>query len=289
LINLFEQRAEPIALNHSQSEYPLVADARRQGTREIYSINKVVVSDRSGHRRLASPFFASRSNGAEALYWQLRRRRLQVNDDSTDAMLAIVDGSFRPAMTDEFVVSVETLCFNRDLPARLPYGGGNPVLTAQSGPAAITAVRALTPFSPTLRLATGEGLLWRLVSHLLLNHLSLTGAEEGAETLREILRLYDYRDAAETRTLINAVTSITHRRATARVANGGLARGLDIHLEMDPRQIDTPNAFLFGAVFERFLAVYANLNSFTRLTLRLKGSSDPVKVWSARSGDRTVA
>jgi len=51
-------------------------------------------------------------------------------------------------------------------------------------------VRALTPFTPTLRLASGEGLLWRLLSHLLLNHLSLVDAS-GAEALREMLRLKD--------------------------------------------------------------------------------------------------
>jgi hypothetical protein len=61
------------------------------------------------------------------------------------------------------------------------------------------------------------------MSHLLLNHLSLVDAAGGADALREMLRLYDYRDTPETRALISGIGTIKHRRSTARVRSGGLA------------------------------------------------------------------
>jgi type VI secretion system protein ImpG len=288
IVNLFRQHAEPIELTHELSEYPLVPDARRHATREIYSVDRVVVTERSGRARIATPFFARAADeGGDALHWQLRRRRLQAGDDSTDAAIALFDTGFHPAAVTDRVISVETTCLNRDLPTQLPYGGPHPMLRATEGPAANTTMRALTPFTPTSRLHAGEGLLWRLLSHLQLNHLSLVDGG-GAEALREMLRLYDYRDAPETRALINAIEAIAHRRSTARIPSGGLACGLDIELTINPRQTDTGTAYLFGAVLERFLSLYAALNSFTRLSVRSTGSSEPLKSWPARAGDRPL-
>lgn len=288
IVNLFRQHAEPIELTHEVSEYPLVPDARRHATREIYSVDRVVVTERSGRARTATPFFARAADeGEDALHWQLRRRRLQLGDDSTDAAIALFDAGFHPATMANRVISVETTCLNRDLPAQLPYGGPHPILRATEGPAANATVRALTPFTSTSRLQAGEGLLWRLLSHLQLNHLSLVDGG-GAEALREMLRLYDYRDVPETRALINAIAAISHRRSTARVPAGGLACGLDIELTINPRQTDTGTAYLFGAVLERFLSLYAGLNSFTRLSVRSTGTSEPLKIWPARAGDRPL-
>jgi type VI secretion system protein ImpG len=288
IVNLFSQHAEPIELTHELSEYPLVPDSRRHRTREIYSVDRVVVTDRNGHQRVATPFFArGHERSGDALHWQLRRRHVQAGDESTDAMIALVDSAFHPAAPADRVISVETTCLNRDLPAQLPYGGPHPVLKGVEGSAALLPVRALTPFTPTLRLASGEGMLWRLLSHLLLNHLSLVDAS-GAEALREMLRLYDYRDAPETRALINAVEAIGHRRSTARVASGGLASGIDIDVALNPRHTDAGTAYLFGGVLERFLALYANLNSFTRLTLRFAAGPEPLKTWPARTGERPL-
>ena len=45
---------------------------------------------------------------------------------------------------------------------------------------------------------------WRLISHLSLGHLSVVGGETAAEALREVLRLYDFRDSAESRAAIRA-------------------------------------------------------------------------------------
>jgi type VI protein secretion system component VasA len=55
--------------------------------------------------------------------------------------------------------------------------------------------------------------LWRLVSHLTLNHLSL--ADGKAEALREILRLYDFADSAETRKQIEGVLQVVGRGSSA--------------------------------------------------------------------------
>jgi type VI secretion system protein ImpG len=289
IINLFEQRAEPVVLTRAVSEYPVLPDARRHATREVYAVNEVSVTERTGQSRAAATLFGRLAEAGEAsLHWQLRRRRLVEGDTGTDARIALVDAAAGPAAVTDGVLTIETTCLNRDLPARLPYGGGHPMLSIARGPAGVNGVQALTPFSPTLRLVGGDQLLWRLLSHLKLGHLSIADGTGGPETLREMMRLYDYRDAPESHALIDAITAVTQRRSTARVEDGGLARGLDVDIEMETRAIEPGQAFLFGQVLDRFFGLYVNLNSFSRLSLRLKGASRPLKTWAPRSGAKAL-
>lgn len=291
LVNLFEQRAEPIVLSRAVSEYAVVPDARRHATREVYAVDEVSVADRTGTSRLATPLFTRpiEHGDGPALHWQLRRRREIDTDASTDARLALIDQVAGLDAATDSVLTVETTCLNRDLPSRLPYGGGQPALATTRSRGEVGRLQALMPFTPVLRLPTGEGLLWRLLSHIKLSHLSLVDGAAGPDAFREMMRLYDHRDVPETHALVEAITAVSSRRATARVAEGGLARGLDVTVEMDTRLIEPGVAFLFGHVLDRFLGLYVNLNSFTRLTLRAKGASRPLKVWPPRSGGKVLA
>ena len=73
------------------------------------------------------------------------------------------------------MLSVDALCLSRDLPTDLPFGGGHPTLRLVEGAAAVAAIRAVTPPSTTLRPPLRERGFWRLVSHLSLGHLAVTG------------------------------------------------------------------------------------------------------------------
>ena len=290
IVNLFTQRAEPIVLSRAVSEYAIVPDARRHATREVYSVDDVILVDRTGSSQAASPLFGRRVDQADALppQWQLRRR-FGAGETSTDARLAFVDPAERLDSSVDSVLTVETTCLNRDLASRLPYGGNQPVLTMKRSVGDGGRLRALTPFTSTIRLKNDEGLLWRLLSHLKLGHLSLVGDANGPEPLREMMRLYDHRDGDEIRALIEAIIGVRSRRSTARLSNGGLARGLDVDVEIDSRTVEPGVAFLFGQVLDRFLGLYVNLNSFTRLSIRTKGAARPIKTWAPRSGAKILS
>ena len=63
------------------------------------------------------------------------------------------------------------------------------------------------------RFERGRGALWRLISHLSLNHLSLSAG--GIDAIREMLRLYDLPRSAVTRRQIEALVAIDFKPATA--------------------------------------------------------------------------
>ncbi|MBO0662663.1 type VI secretion system baseplate subunit TssF [Jiella sp. MQZ9-1] len=283
VVNLFRQLCEPITLDGTRTEYRLIPDSRRQKSREIHSVTAVNVGERTGTRYPSVPFFGRTRTSHTGVYWQVNR---QFSDDgSSDVDIAFVDENRRSTGPLDAVASVETLCLNRDLPESLPFGGGHPHLSLVDGMETIEAVEALVPPTPTVRLDEADGRNWRLMSHLLLNHLSL--ADQGGSALKDILKLYAFRDTPETRQLAGSIASIETTSATTRI-QAGMVPGTEIALTFDPATIDRPSAYLFGAVLDRFFGLYTSINSYTRLTVHLRGQSRPVARFAPRAAERPL-
>ncbi|ASG25153.1 type VI secretion system baseplate subunit TssF [Nitrospirillum viridazoti] len=300
VVNLFRQSAEPIILGHDATEYLVQADARRPEAREIYAIERVRASSPRGEKAEFLPLYGNHHGtdpSRHQHFWHAMRRPRGGRDASSEMYLSLVDLGLNPNAPPDWTVSVETLCFNRDLPAQLPFGGGHPRMhLTEGGP--IAGVTCLTPPTAVVRPQTGDGARWRLISHLNLNHLSLVDGQGGrdgqggAAALRELLKLYDLKDTPETRAIIDSVTGIGYRRATARAPHAdfaALCRGVDIDLVMDPERAGAMGIYLPSAVLERFFALYTSINSFTRLTVRAKGRKEALVRWGARIGAKVTA
>lgn len=286
VVNLFRQTCEPISVDGTRTEYRLLPDARRQKTREIYSVDRVLLTSARGQEEFCQPFFGrSQRAGNSTVFWQAYRR-FDADDGTSDMEIAFVNNQRRMADPIDAVASIDAICINRDLPERLPFGGGHPRLQLASGHQAIAGVEALIPPTPAVRMNDQEGRNWRLMSHLLLNHLSLF--DNGGAALKDILSLYAFRDSPETKQLIDALIYIRADNATARLGSGGMVPGTDIKLEFDPVGIDRPSAFLFGAVLDRFFSLYTSVNNFTRLSVSMKGQSKPIAIWPARAAERPL-
>lgn len=294
IVNLFQQRAEPIRLDNRAAEYRVVPDARRVGATEVYAIQSVTASAPDGSSRAFRPFFGLDHAAADddgIAYWHAVRHLAESDDGGTEVFLAFVDDDFDPNAPLDYAVSVETLCLNRDLPARLPFGGGNPRLELVEASSAVAKVLCVTAPTPTRRPPLGRGTRWRLISHLVLNHLSISGEEDGADALRAILQLYDFQDSAQTRALINSLRRVSTRPGIARVPGpgiGGMCRGLDVEVEFDAGAFENGQGFLLASVLERFLGLYVSLNSFSRTTALVRGRADIVRTWPPRAGSRVL-
>lgn len=294
LVNLFSQRCEPITLSHTETEYRIVPDARRPRVAEVWSVERVRETQPDGSFRPWRPFHRLTDSdpepGAPGGFYHVTRREAAPGVPGTEVYLAPHDPDFDPDQPATAVLSIDALCVNRDLPTDLPFGGGRPTLRLVEGAAAVASLSAVTAATSTLRPPLREAGYWRLVSHLSLSHLSVTGGVEGAAALKEVLRLYDLRDTAETRAAIEALIGITAAPGTARAPGraGGFCRGLDVTLEFDPRTWQASGLYLLAAVLEHFLALHGTVNSFTRTRAVLRGRSGNAAAWPARSGTRVL-
>jgi type VI secretion system protein ImpG len=289
IVNLFRHTSEPILLSQRKPEYQIVPDVRRPTTVEVYSLEEVLAIDRASRETMSfEPFYSLRHAARQEqakLFWVANRRASgKRNDDGTDVYISLVDPAFRLAYPDSDAVTVKMLCSNRDLPARLPFGSdsGDFELEEMSF---IKPVVCLKKPTTTLRPATDKGLLWRLISHLSLNYLSLV--DDGKEALQAILRLYDFGDSPFSRKQIDGILSVSSSPGFARLISDygiGFARGKDVRIEFDEEQFVGAGVFLFAAVLEQFLGQYVSLNSFCQLTALSKQRKEVLRKWPPRAG-----
>lgn len=295
VVNLFRQRAEPIRVTHASVSYPVVADARRAWAFEVNSIERVacVRETQQGETiREYRPFYSlrhgERPGGAER-YWTAHRDPLVAErSPGYELELSIVDLDFDPVMPTSDVLSVDTVCSNRDLPTQLVYGAPAGDLTLEGGSVA-RRIALLRKPTRSPRFDNGRGLQWRLVSHLALNHVSLIQGGVGA--LREMLRLYDLsRSAASTR-LVDGITSLEQRPVTSWLPGPHFAsavRGTQVRLGIDEGHFVGSGIHAFVGVLDRFFALYVHANSFTQLVVLSSNNGEELIRCPARSGESTL-
>jgi type VI secretion system protein ImpG len=292
VVNLFEQIAEPIRLNHAQTEYRVIPDVRRQSNTEVYSVDSVVSTSPHLEEPVEFQPFYSVKHAADreqrAFWYATRRPAAKKGDPGTEVFLSLVDLDFRPALPPVETLTLHTTCTNRDLPGKLPFGGQQSEFELE-GAAPLSRIRCLKKPTETLRPSLRRGTQWRLISHLSLNYLSL--CDGGREALQEILKLYNLSDSSANQQQIAGITNVVSRQIVGRPASmpwNGFCRGLEVSIEFDEQKYVGSGVFLFASVLENFLGLYTSLNSFTQLTAKTRQREKPLKRWSPRAGEQIL-
>ncbi len=291
IINLFPQTAEPILLDQTRYEYPIVPDVRRQFATEIFSIDEVVCTNPNTQEVIRfEPFYAFRHGSAtkrdkKHCFWHATRRSAGVRDDQRTTMyLSVVDPTGRPIQPDADALTVRCMCSNYTLPARLPFGNEDGDFMIE-GFSAIKKIVSLRKPTPTVHAPIGKGAQWRLISHLSLNFLSLV--EEGKEALQQILQLYNFSESPHLQNQIAGITSLRSQRHFARlVSEHGVsaARGTRVELQFDEEKFVGGGVYLFASVLEHFLGTYVSMNSFSQLCASTVQRKEALKEWPPRAG-----
>jgi type VI secretion system protein ImpG len=299
IVNLFSKNAEPVRLSHRQSEYRIVPDERRPLHFEVHSVQRVTAVSSDGEEQEFLPFYSVRheqqfTGSSSGRFWYAARRPSIHSggaDAGTELFITLVDLNFQPIEIDDWTtLLIETTCLNRDLPARFDFGGGQPRLHLESG-GPLEQVQCLTAPTPAHRPDLGHAARWKLISHLSLGHLSLIDTADGAEPLREILRLYNPANLVESTSVIDGLRKVRSQRVVGRVGgsvSAGFCRGIEVTLEFDEDKYVGRGLYLFASLLERFLPLYASINSFTKTIAISNRREKPLKVWPPRVGEKSL-
>ena len=198
--------------------------------------------------------------------------------------LSLVDLQQRPVTPDLDSLTVRLTCSNRDLPARLPFGLDSGDFEMEGG-IPVQSIVALRKPTPALRPPTGRSSLWRLISHLSLNYLSLVS--EGKEALQEILKLYNFTQSSFSMKQIEGILELQSGPGFARILseNGiSFARGTRVELLLDEENFVGAGVYLFSSVLEHFLGLHVTLNSFSQLSVRTRQRKEVLCQWPPRAG-----
>ncbi len=285
VINLFRMDASPVPLDQHRTEYRIVPDPRTPYDYAVYSVDKVGSwgpNARDNRRYLPFESFEHEAGkGQHTSYYRLRIRPSN-KDEGTETYISFVQDTNESIVPLPATVSVELTCTNRALPKELGVGDISALADNAQGAVGFSNITPVVPsFNPPL-----EGnLLWRLLSNMSLNYVSLTDVR----ALRAMLSAYDFRslyDRPRARILektMNGMISLSTRE-TDRVHHGLPVRGAQTRLIMDQRAFSCEGGmYLFGSILNEFFALYATVNSFHQLIVEEVSRGEEYR-WPARLG-----
>jgi type VI secretion system protein ImpG len=307
VINLFPHAADPIRVTHRQTEYPVVVDGRRAHGHEVHSLLRVHRVRQTPHGDVVDevkPFFSLQhddlldalgKSGADAgeahclAYWQMRRDEdLAERSPGHEVSISLVDAQHNPMTPAVETLSLDVMATNRDLPHLLAPGTvGGDLFMEGGGPA--RSIALLRKPTRSHRVERGKGLLWRLISQLSLNHLSLSGG--GLDAFKELLRLYDSPHSATNRRQIDGLVSIDFLPDTAWIPGQPFAsfvRGTLVKLTVDEDSFVGSGMGLFAQVMDCFFGLYVHANSYSRLQILSARSGAVLMNHPPRHGERQL-
>lgn len=286
VINLFDRVSEPVRIDQTALEYRLIPDLRWEPITEIHSIQSLSSStDPREEAAILAPYFSCSHAEQAARAWYVARRvpSGRAGVPGTDMVLSFVDLDFKPARPAEQSVYAHLLCTNRGLAEQVPAGA---FLQPDQPLPKREIVLLRRPTSQVQPPMDGET-LWRLVSHLSLNHLSLDGTPQGLRAFREILRLYGVPGRTGFAQQIDGIVAMEVTRAVRRIGAApwrGFVQGRAVSLTFDEGAFIGSSAYMLGAVISRFLALHAGINSFTQLTIKSLSRDKEWKTWPPAAG-----
>jgi type VI secretion system protein ImpG len=289
LINLYSQPFEPLRLDHRQYEYRLLGDQTAHPYCELYTLEEVRAIKPDGSSRAVVPYFAMEEYGKleRRDYFYATRREVSQSKlvPGTELYISLLDVQLDLAQTARETLGGRALCTNRRLPEQLRAED----LVQLEGPGPVNTARLLSKPTPhrTPRLLGSHP--WSLVSQLSLNHLSLT--RPGLNALKSILRLHAVHGGQRSWKQIDSVVGLRSEPLVRHMGADqwrGFCRGIGLHVLVDEERFEGASVLLFGEVLRHFFALYANVNSFTQLTLESQQRKEEIRTWPPLAGAQIV-
>ena len=285
-LNLFQHAAEPIQNEHLTSEYRVRPENEKKGHYQIFSVDRVCgYAQGESEERFYTPFGMAalpvRAGQAarEQASYSLSRRAATVGRGQ-DLFLSIATPR-QQALKSE-TLSITLTCTNAELPESLKLGDISQPTSSSPERLSFRNIRAVTP---QLNPPADEHLLWRMISHISLNFLSLADAAN----LKMMLDLYVFSERQDhgreiaNRHRIAGIESLEAEPETRLIGRRMLSGQRLRLLCRSSHFASLGGLYVFGCVIERFLGDYAAINAYTRLELK-DADTGAVFEWPARLG-----
>jgi len=286
IVNLFTHDATPIRLDGRQDRYmlrPAEYDTAQCG---VFSVDRVTgwKPGGMGYEEYV-PFESFEHDASFDLpetrpYYSLRQNPSLIND-GMDTYLSFGQRSLEQHET----LSVELTCTNQNLPLQLALGD---ICRASEGTPEFLRFRNISAVTPHHAPPLHQDFLWKLISNMSLNYLSLANIEALKVILEtyDLPRHYDQHAAKVSQRLLNGLKAIKHGPID-RLYRGLPIRGVRTELQMDSDgYLGEGDLFLFASILNEFFALYASLNSYHELVV--KSTQGELYQWTPRMGQQRL-
>ncbi len=298
IVNLFKTRMEPKRILPTEYEYMLTPQYREAESNEVVSISNVTLRSRDNTYENIPCYHAGEHThyiDENEVYWLMRREDTSwaggYHEPGRETFMSIVDKNyqlFNPDSQNNWLIYVDAECCNRNLPSKIPYGGGLPNVQLPDVNNNFASIRCLVSLSDTLRPEMDEKTRWQLTKLLTLNHFT---QGDGLSTLKQTLSLYAFSKVSEINAIIDALVQLEFESSTGRVTQKGkvgFANGVKIILTVSDQILPQEQIFLLGCVLSVYFAQYAEINIYTQLEIKLKSTGSTFHIWPAQLGSKVL-
>lgn len=253
VVNLYRAQGAPFFLDGRQYEHRLMADASRDRTTEVYSVEGVELHFPGKPEPLnVKPYFGfghSMEGSGEVYWWARRTPCSHAQAQGVDTFLCFVGLDFSKIGVRQQFVSTQLFCSNRDVVQKLE--AGSPLSMSENiGAWSISFLSRPSSYYPCL---TGGDLMWRMVAHMGSSYISFSDPKWGLGALRDFLRLLSVGDPKVVERLLTGLVDMRTSEVAVRSSSGswrGFRPGVRVELSVDP----TAFVGVSLSLFEKILA-----------------------------------
>ncbi len=286
VVNLFAHDAIPIRLDGRQDHYLLRPAEYASAHCGVYSVERVTGWKPGGMGYEEYVPFESFEHDRSFDVTDPRphysvRQYPSIQGDGLETYLG-----FGPRSTDRHeTLSIELICTNQNLPSQLGIGD---ICQLSEDTPDFLSFRNISAVTPSYAPPLDSDFLWKLISNMSLNYLSLANVEALKVILQtyDLPRYYDQHAARVGQRRLEGLRQISHSHVD-RLHMGLPVRGIRTELQMDGDNfLGEGDLFLFASILDQFFALYASLNSFHELQVRT--TQGATYQWTPRMGQQPL-
>ncbi len=285
VINVFPFEAEPVLVDHTKEKIRIRPSSKTGSGYQIYSVGKVTGyvqgSVKPVEYRPMDYFSFDTKNQS---FYKTVRQLSPVNNEY-EVYIHLAYAREKPEYKQE-TLTIDLTCTNGPEPESLMPG--DICEHTSSSPELLNFVNITAP-TPNVEPPLEGNTLWRILSHMSLNLLSL----RDAQSFKKILHLYVFpqsRDKGMVAANIKRIEGIMDFgiEQEDRLIRGMVIRGEKITVSVVRDAFASMgDVVVFGAVIDEFFSRYSSINSYTRLILKETISGETFS-WPPRIGNTTL-
>lgn len=289
---LFQHTAEPVIPDNNSHEYILQPEIRNPECYEIYAVNHIELKRKTENAietRKLYPLFGIRTrydNTQPALHWQVTNKKVQHEQGETVCTFlsfSETNGMILDSKTD--IITASVTCMNKEMVSQITTGNEQGDFSPQASLPGIIIKGLMRPRLPVYP-PHSDANHWQLVTQLSLNKILYSG-KQGVDKLKQTLSLYNVTQNQSFSLLVNLLLDLKTESIMGRLYPDdplSLAHGLAVTLFFHRDAPEQPGFYLFCSVLEKYLGLYAPVNSFIQTTIKIVQDNEYLLLWPKRMG-----
>jgi type VI secretion system protein ImpG len=285
IINIFPFEAEPVVMDHTKEKIRIRPSSKTGTGYQIYSVDKVTGFVQGSVKPIEyRPMDYFSFNTQNQSFYKVIRQLSPITN-AYEVYLSLTYANEKTEYKQE-TLTVDLTCTNGSEPERLMLG--EICEHTSNSPELLNFVNITAPTANVDPPLEGDT-LWRLLSHMSLNLLSL----KDAQSFRKILQLYisqNSRDKGMVAANLKRIQGIEDFKIENedRLIRGMVIRGEKITISLSRDAFASRgDVVVFGSVIDEFFSRYSSINSYTRLIINETISGESFS-WTPRIGNQNL-